>query len=294
MTKIEQIIESSLVGMKRAKCLKRIGASLATIPLPLAVIKLVPDTTIQDLFPWFDRDLAVQVLIILVSLGVLLYITGVLLFSTGKGQLAKQISAGKDFVRINESQQQLIERLRTLGAQGSTTESFISKDTLTMLLNTNPDYVQAWGKRVLGNRGYTDVCFFVVAALNADGVKDMQPDSASFRKLKTNKDLKAEHLATRPKRCVGLYIIELFGQSKRSRGAASSKLFQYLNETFSSKMVDPSFKIFARPATTDGMRVTKHYSFTNLGKNETDMHVWQATDEAQDLCNTVLSIFSAK
>lgn len=122
----------------------------------------------------------------------------------------------------------------------------------------------------------------------------MLPDSIGQRKIRNNKCLEPKHEAKDPARCEALYIIEPFGQGKRSRAAASSRLFEYLDHALGAKLADSRFRIFARPATDDGVRVTGHYSFKNLGQGEKEMHAWQAPDEGQDLCSVILSVFHAQ
>lgn len=295
MTKIEQLIEHSFVGIKRAKCLKRVGALLATIPLPIGLIKLIPESTLKNSLPWFNEPFVVVILIAVFFAGVLMYFSGVAWFVMGKGLLAREIRSGKNFVRIKEAPKSITERVRSLGAQGLTIDTFVSKGTLAILLEMNANYVQAWGVPVDqrgGIPGYTDACFFVVAALNSNGVKAMLPDSNGVRQIRSNKDLKPEHIAKNPQRCQGIYVIELFGQRRRSRAAASSKLLEYLNRTFGNRMTDQHFRIFARPATSDGKRVTSDYSFENLGGSEKDMHMWQPPEQGKDWCSNVLSILS--
>lgn len=196
----------------------------------------------------------------------------------------------------------MVARLRALGARGATTDSFVSQQTLTMLLDANADYVQVWGKPVIvpatGNApqrtDYQDVCFFVVAPLKAAGVKAMLPDDTGVRRIQRNRDLLAEHVERVPRRCTGMYIIELYGESRASRGKAEGGLFEYLNDTYGAKLSDSSFRIFARPATTDGTRIVHKHSFRNLGEGHNDMHVWQTIEEDQGLCGFVLSLFAAK
>ncbi len=53
------------------------------------------------------------------------------------------------------------------------------------------------------------------------------------------------------------------------------------------------FRIFARPVTDDGARVTGHYSFRNLGGERTEMHARQAAKEGRDLCSLIFAVFHA-
>lgn len=301
-TKIRKTIESSLASMRRARCTRRVGALLATIPLPLAVLRLIPDDAITDFLPWFDKSLASQILVAVVIAGVVLYLIGVALFAAAKAKIAFALRNRRDFSRIAESPDALVSRLRALGARGSMTDSFVSRETLSLLIDSNPEYVQAWGKPIKvpatadapERTEYLDPCFFVVAPLKSVGVKAMLPDDDGNRRLKRNRDLLPAHIEKYPKRCAGLYIIELYGESKASRGAAEGKLFAYLNDAFGGKLADASFQIFARPATTDGTRAVRNYSFRNLGSEANDMHAWQSSEEDQGLCGVVLSLFTAK
>lgn len=300
-TKIRKTIESSLASMQRARCTRRVGALLATIPLPLAALRLIPDQIVNDMLPWFDRMLALEIVVAVIVAGIVLYVIGVALFANGKLQIARALRGSRGFVRIAEPAADLVARLRTLGARGATADTFVSSETLTLLIDNHPDNVQAWGKpaKMKTPNGheridYQDTCFFVIAPLKSVGVNAMLPDDYGLRRITRNRELKAEHIEKLPKRCVGLYIIELYGESKTSRGAAAGKLFTHLNDGFGSKLADAAFHIFARPATTDGIRVVKHYSFRNLGTGPNDMHVWQALEEDHGLCGLVLSLFIAK
>lgn len=298
MTKIQQLIESSLAGTRRAKCLRRTGAILAGgAAFCGGIYSLLAEAVSQHLLPGFNKHVALTTILITASVGVLAYLIALIWLFGVKGKLFREIRAGKDFSRIQEPPARLIERLRRLGAQGLTVETFIRRETLAFLLERNGNYVQAWGKRVEGNTGqteYADICFFVVAPLNEAGLKDMLPNAAGDRKIRNNKGLEQKHVVKDPTRCVALYVIELFGQGRRSRAAASSRLFEYLDQTLGAKLAGPHFCIFARPATDDGLRVTGHYSFKNLGEGEKEMHAWQAPDEGQDLCNVILSVFHAQ
>ncbi len=298
MTKIQQLIESSLAGTRRAKCLRRTGAILAGgAAFCGGIYSLLAEAVSQHLLPGFDKGAALTAILSAASAGVLAYFAGMIWLVAVKGKLSGEIRAGKKFSRIQEPPARLIERLRALGAQGATTETFIRKETLAFLLERNGNYVQAWGKRVEGNTGqteYADICFFVVAPLNGEGLKDMLPNAAGERRIKNNKGLEQKHVAKDPASCVALYVIELFGQGGGSRAAASSRLFEYLDQNLGEKLADPQFRIFARPATNDGVRVTGHYSFKNLGEGEKDMHAWQAPDEGLELCSVLLSVFHAQ
>ncbi len=260
MTKIQQLIERSLVGTRRARCLGRIGAILAgAAAFCGGIYSLVAEAASQHLFPGFNEHVALTTILITACVGVLAYLFRVIWLLGSKGKLSRAIRAGKEFSRVRESPARLIDRLRGLGARGATTETFIRRETLAFLLDKNSDYVQAWGQRLEGNAGqpeYADVCFFVVAPLNDAGLKDMLPDSIGQRKIRNNNCLEPKHVAKNPARCEALYIIELFGQGKRSRAAASSRLFEYLDHALGAKLAGSRFRIFARPATDDGVRVT--------------------------------------
>ena len=216
MTKIQALIESSLRGIRRAKCLKNVGVFLVGASGVCYGIYSVVDTAMdQQSLPALLKSVTLSFILVLALLGVAAFVVGVALLLINKEILSRAGRAGRGFERIHEAPKQLIARLRALGAQGETTDTFIQEVTLEFLIEKNPDYVQAWGRPVgYGQeKAYADVCFFVVAPLGRAGMRDM-----TGRVIKNNKGLRKEHVVKDPRRCEGLYVIEAFGQGPTAPG----------------------------------------------------------------------------
>ena len=293
MTKIQTLIEGSLAGMRWAKCLKNVGIFLlGAAGASFGIYLIFEKATDQKLLPAVVKSATLPFIVIVAFLGIAASVAGVALLFFNKRKLSKHEGASRGFELIREAPDQLIKRVRALGARGETTDTFVQVPTLEFLIASNRDYVQAWGRPARGkgsSKTYTDVCFFVVAPLNSIGLRDMTTHA-----IKNNKYLRKEHVAKDPRRCVALYVIEVFGQGptgSKSRGAVLRILFDYLERTLGERLAGASFRIFARPATADGMRETERYSFMNLGEGDKDMHAWQPPETRSDLCSTVLSVF---
>jgi hypothetical protein len=153
--------------------------------------------------------------------------------------------------------------------------SFVRKETLRWLIDANPEYVRAWGTVKHGTAGapaYASLCFFVVAPLSAQGRYAMVS-----RGIKKNKDLRPEHVAASFAKSSGLYIIEVFGSSFSEKGAILHLLRRHLDKKLQHKLLDPRYKVFARPVNEFGYRQMRRYGFRNLGDSSYEMHMWQAT-----------------
>jgi hypothetical protein len=296
MTKIQALIESSLRGIRRAKCLKNVGIFLVGASgVCYGIYSIVDKAMDQESLPVFFKSVTLSFILVLALLGIAAFVAGVALLLINKAKLSKEGRAGRSFERIDEAPKQLIARIRALGARGETADTFIQEATLEFLVDKNPDYVQAWGRLARGHgqqKGYADVCFFVVAPLGKAGLRDM-----TGRVIRNNKCLRKEHVVKDPGRCAGLYVIEAFGQGppgSKSRAAVLRLLFDYLEREVGERLAGHNFRVFARPATADGIRLTGHYSFENLGTEDKDMHAWLPPETRPDLCTTALSLFRAQ
>ena len=145
MTKIQALIESSLRGIRRAKCLKNVGVFLVGASGVCYGIYSVVDTAMdQQSLPALLKSVTLSFILVLALPGVAAFVVGVALLLINKEILSRAGRAGRGFERIHEAPKQLIARLRALGAQGETTDTFIQEATLEFLIEKNPDYVQAW------------------------------------------------------------------------------------------------------------------------------------------------------